>query len=74
MREFAAAFPELGREVAQRMEDGIESFIATKQPGQVDAPELQRVKGLIRRSEATSGGALLGGARREHPFHGPAIL
>src|SRR5690606_16359669 len=29
--EFARAFPELGREVAERMEAGIESFVAKKQ-------------------------------------------
>jgi glucosamine-6-phosphate deaminase len=65
VREFAAAFPELGREVAQRMEDAIESFVATKQPGQVDTPELQRIKGLIRRSEARAA-ARYSGVREEN--------
>jgi glucosamine-6-phosphate deaminase len=65
VREFAGAFPELGREVAQRMEDGIESFVATKLPGQVDTPELQRVKGLIRRSEARAA-AKYSGVREEN--------
>lgn len=50
--ELAAAFPQLGREFAQRMEDTIERFIRSKRPGQVDAPELQRIKALIRRTEA----------------------
>ncbi|MCA9284575.1 MAG: glucosamine-6-phosphate deaminase [Phycisphaerales bacterium] len=52
VREFAAAFPELGHEFAERLEDRIESFLATKAAGDVDSPEVQRVKTLIRRSEA----------------------
>jgi glucosamine-6-phosphate deaminase len=52
IREFAAAFPQLGREFAEKLEDNIEAFLAGKHPGQPDSPELQRVKGLIRRSEA----------------------
>jgi len=50
--EFAQAFPQLGKEFADRLEQNIEQFIAKKQAGQVDSPELQRVKGLIRRTEA----------------------
>ncbi len=42
----------LGDAVAQRMEDEIERFIKDKKPGQVDPPELQKIKGLIRRTEA----------------------
>ncbi|HVU64853.1 MAG TPA: glucosamine-6-phosphate deaminase [Phycisphaerales bacterium] len=52
VREFAAAFPALGREFAERLEANIESFVASKQSGQPDSPELQRIKGLIRRAEA----------------------
>ncbi|MCC6676141.1 MAG: glucosamine-6-phosphate deaminase [Phycisphaerales bacterium] len=55
LREFAQAFPQLGREFAERLEERIEAFIAAKAPGQVDTPELQKVKGLIRRSEARAG-------------------
>lgn len=55
LREFAQAFPQLGREFAERLEERIEAFIAAKAPGQVDSPELQKVKGLIRRSEARAG-------------------
>lgn len=50
--EFAQAFPQLGKEFADRLEQNIEQFIAKKQAGQVDSAELQRVKGLIRRTEA----------------------
>lgn len=50
--EFAQAFPQLGKEFADRLEQSIEAFMARKLPGQVDTPELQRIKGLIRRTEA----------------------
>ncbi|MBX3402624.1 MAG: glucosamine-6-phosphate deaminase [Phycisphaeraceae bacterium] len=52
VREFAAAFPQLGREFAEKLESGIEAFLSRKSPGEPDTPELQRVKGLIRRTEA----------------------
>lgn len=65
VREFAQAFPQLGGEFAGRLEDRIESFIAAKAPGQIDSAELQRVKGLIRRSEARAG-AKYSGVRPEH--------
>ena len=55
VREFAGAFPQLGREFAERLEANIERFVATKRPGAVDSPELQRVKAIIRRSEARAG-------------------
>jgi glucosamine-6-phosphate deaminase len=43
-----------------RIEDHIEEFIRRKAPGQVDTPELQQIKGLIRRSEARAGGRYCG--------------
>gem|GEM_PF-30707 len=52
VRELALAFPALGREFAESMEQSVAGFLRRKNPGQADAPELQRVKGLIRRSEA----------------------
>ncbi|MDP1661344.1 MAG: PIG-L family deacetylase [Phycisphaerales bacterium] len=52
VREFAQAFPSLGRAFAERLEAAIEEFITHKQPGQPDSPELQQIKGLIRRTEA----------------------
>jgi glucosamine-6-phosphate deaminase len=65
VREFAGAFPQLGREFAERLEANIERFVATKRPGAVDSPELQRVKAIIRRSEARAG-ARWSGVRPEH--------
>lgn len=52
VREFARGFPDLGAAVAERIEEAVERFIANKSAGEVDSLELQRIKGLIRRSEA----------------------
>jgi glucosamine-6-phosphate deaminase len=52
VREFAQVFPSLGREFAAKLEGAIEEFIAHKHPGEPDSPELQQIKGLIRRTEA----------------------
>lgn len=53
--EIANAFPELGRVVAEKIEAKIETFITGKKPGEIDTPELQKIKGLIRRTEARAG-------------------
>ncbi|XVJ60402.1 MAG: glucosamine-6-phosphate deaminase [Tepidisphaera sp.] len=63
--EFARAFPEVGREVAEKIEAKIEAFIKGKKPGDLDAPELQKIKGLIRRTEARAG-ARYSGVRPEN--------
>lgn len=55
VQEFAHAFPQLGTEFADKLEANIESFLARKNPGEPDSPELQRIKGLIRRTEARAG-------------------
>jgi len=52
VREFASSFPQLGREFTDKLESNIESFLSRKTPGDPDTAELQRVKGLIRRTEA----------------------
>ena len=41
--------------VTSLMFEGIKRKIQDKPPGEVDAPEVQRIKGLIRRSEAKAG-------------------
>ncbi len=64
VREYAQAFG-LGEKQAQRIEDQIERFVARKQPGEVDSPELQKIKGLIRRTEARAG-ARYSGVREEN--------
>ena len=53
--EFARAFPQLGADVAERIEQSVETFIRSKKPGAIDTPELQKIKGLIRRTEARAG-------------------
>jgi glucosamine-6-phosphate deaminase len=49
--EYCRAFG-VGQQQAERIEKHVEDFIRGKKPGQVDAPELQQIKGLIRRTEA----------------------
>jgi len=52
--EYARAFG-IGEEKAQKLEQHIENFIKKKKPGEVDCPELQQIKSLIRRTEARAG-------------------
>jgi len=57
---FAAAFPSAGGPDADRVLEGIRRFVAVKRPGDIDSPELQRVKALIRRTEARAAAAYAG--------------
>ncbi len=53
--DFAADFNRLSglpEEQASHIERHIEEFLKHKKPGQVDSPEVQQIKGLIRRGEA----------------------
>ncbi|MFG0283623.1 MAG: glucosamine-6-phosphate deaminase [Phycisphaerales bacterium JB039] len=51
--EFCRAFEvEEGSEASTDIAQSIRDFLATKKPGDIDTPELQRIKGLIRRTEA----------------------
>ena len=54
VNDFHEAFG-LEKAVTSLMFDGIKRKIQDKQPGEVDAAEVQRIKGLIRRSEAKAG-------------------
>lgn len=63
--EFCRAFELLSARDAQRIEGAIQSFVEKKSPGQVDSPELQRIKALIRRTEARSA-ARYSGVRAEN--------
>jgi len=58
--EFMRAFALLGEEEAQRIEQAVQSFVAVKQPGEIDSPALQKIKTLIRRSEARAGAKYCG--------------
>src|SRR5581483_2255315 len=44
----------------ERIEQHIQEFLTNKQPGQVDSPEVQRIKALIRRGEARAAGRYCG--------------
>jgi glucosamine-6-phosphate deaminase len=50
--EYCRAFKLLGEGQANTIEQHVESFINSKKAGDVDSPELQTIKGLIRRTEA----------------------
>lgn len=54
-REFAV-MAGLPAEKASALEQKVHGFLARKRPGQVDTPEVQWMKALIRRGEARAGG------------------
>ncbi len=64
--EYARAFPELGERVAEKIEQSVEKFLERKQSGEVDIPELQKIKTLIRRTEARAGARFSGVERDDH--------
>lgn len=45
---------------AEKLFRKVNEFLKNKQPGQVDAPEVKQIKGLIRRGEAKAGGRYCG--------------
>ncbi len=53
--DFNAIFG-IGSDQAERIESHIETALRQKQPGQVDTPEVRRIKTLIRRGEARAAG------------------
>lgn len=57
--EFAHAFKDrlgdIGQRAADAIERSVEEFVRKKKAGEVDSPELQRIKTLIRRTEARAG-------------------
>jgi glucosamine-6-phosphate deaminase len=63
VEEFCRAF-EVGTKPSE-IADKIRTFLRTKHAGAVDIPELQAVKGLIRRTEARAG-ARYSGVKPEH--------
>ncbi len=67
VQEFTAAFA-FGAEQASLIENKIKSAISSKKPGEVDPPELQKIKGLIRRTEAKAG-AMAAGISDETRMH-----
>jgi len=61
--EFSIDFSDkmgLGKDQLQSLYNNMRSFMAKKQPNQVDTPEIQTVKGLIRKGEAIAGARYCG--------------
>ncbi len=54
MREISGTLNIASQQIAT-LTDRVQGFIANKQPGEVDSPEIQAIKGLIRRAEARAG-------------------
>lgn len=65
VNEFARSFALFGAPESARIEARVESFVRAKHAGQIDPPELQKIKALIRRSEARAG-ARFSGVQEEH--------
>jgi len=63
--EFCRAFPGFDKSMAEWIDNSVESFIKGKKPGEVDSPQLQKIKGLIRRTEARAA-ARYSGVKEEH--------
>jgi glucosamine-6-phosphate deaminase len=57
--EFNRIF-EIDHERAAALEEHVERFLRHKRPGQVDSPEVRRIKSLIRRGEARAAGRAVG--------------
>lgn len=73
MAEFNREF-NVAPEKTQDLETHIEEFVKNKQPGQVDSPEVQKIKGLIRKVEAKAATRMCGVAESnlhflEMPFY-----
>lgn len=57
--DYADAF-DMKDEKADKLLQTINQFLNEKQPGQVDSPEIKKIKGLIRRGEAKAAGRYCG--------------
>lgn len=61
--EFARAFPGFNETEVRRIEAALEDFVKVKKPGEVDSPQLQQIKAIIRRSEARAAARYSGVSR-----------
>lgn len=50
--EFASEFKTVSGETGEQLETRIRQFVTNKRAGEIDTPELQKIKAFIRRSEA----------------------
>ncbi|MGE5611328.1 MAG: glucosamine-6-phosphate deaminase [Bacillota bacterium] len=62
--EFSRIF-RLSAETAERIERHVDSFVKSKKPGEVDSPELQQIKTVIRHTEARAA-AKYSGVKEDH--------
>lgn len=67
VQEYTLAFG-FGAEQAETIEETVKKAIRNKKPGDVDPPELQKIKSLIRRTEAKAAAAAAG-VRDETRLH-----
>jgi len=51
---------DMKQEVTEILYESIQDKIAKKEPGEIDSPEIQKIKGLIRRGEAKAGARYVG--------------
>jgi len=58
-RDFNGMFG-IDEKITAQIDEHIETFLKNKQPGQVDSPQIQKLKGLIRRGEAKAGAKAAG--------------
>ena len=65
VRELCNALPGFAKDAATRLENTVEEFVKRKKAGEVDLPEIQTIKALIRRSEARAG-ARYSGVKEEN--------
>ncbi len=63
--EFCDLFSPVAERQAGHIQEAVARFLKGKKPGDIDAPELQKIKALIRRSEARAA-ALFAGIRAEN--------
>lgn len=57
--DYAEAF-DMKDQTADKLFRKVNDFLKSKKPGQVDSPEVKKIKGLIRRGEAKAGGRYCG--------------
>lgn len=63
LERLAASDSHLGRRAVDTLVERVRTFLAAKQPGEVDTPEVQDLKRIIREGEAVSGIETLGMSR-----------
>lgn len=63
LERLAASDTQLGRRAVDTLVERVRTFLAAKQPGEVDTPDVQDLKRIIREGEAVSGIETLGMSR-----------